>query len=417
MMAIIGEGRRNAGRPQGSDFPRTRSPMGRLMPTHTQNLDGSALTPFDQYLREVARCRPLPVAEELRLARLRLHHGSKAAADRLARAQLSFIVKLAKRYRSYGLPLADLVAEGNVGLWYAVAHFDPDRGLRLEAYASWWVRAQISDYVIRSWSVVQGGRNARQKRLFFNLRKLQARNHQPEDSELPPEMLTKIATDLGVTVDDVVRMDQRLSRRDLSLDARPCEGGEDWAERLMEPSDGPEILLADRQETAFRRNWLKEALARLDERDRWVLIARRLVEPPATLKTLADYYGVSRERIRQIEQRALSKLQSLASEVSAQGAHVEQKEEMIVRTRAPDRGAVVTGPETRARDEAGPGSFGRGRAVEAGRGEMEAGSSQMSGQRGHRAKGVPAQVALVRRRPPAVTVSPETVTLRSMAMR
>ena len=232
------------------------------------------------------------------------------AAHRLVTSHLRLVAKIAMGYRGYGLPLSELISEGNVGMMQAVKRFDPDRGFRLATYAMWWIRAAIQEYILHSWSLVKMGTTAAQKKLFFNLRKLKGQLQAMEEGDLSPEHLNKIATELDVPEADVISMNRRLASPDHSLNAplRSDSEGE-WQDWLVDESESQETRLADRQELGLRRDLLEKAMTHLNDRERHILTERRLRDNPTTLEDLSQQYGISRERVRQIEVRAFEKLQ------------------------------------------------------------------------------------------------------------
>jgi len=220
------------------------------------------------------------------------------------------VAKIAMGYRGYGLPVSELISEGNVGMMQAVKRFEPDRGFRLATYAMWWIRAAIQEYILHSWSLVKMGTTAAQKKLFFNLRKLKGQMKEIDEGDLPPESVKKIAERLDVTEDDVVQMNRRLAAPDHSLNAPVRMDGEgEWQDWLVDPSESQESRLADSEELDKRARLLSEAMKGLNQRERHILEQRRLKDEPATLEDLSQEYGISRERVRQIEVRAFEKLQ------------------------------------------------------------------------------------------------------------
>ena len=225
-------------------------------------------------------------------------------------SHLRLVAKIAMGYRGYGLPVGELISEGNVGMMQAVKRFDPDRGFRLATYAMWWIRAAIQEYILHSWSLVKMGTTAAQKKLFFNLRKLKGQLQAMEEGDLSPEHLHKIATELDVPEADVISMNRRLASPDHSLNAplRSDSEGE-WQDWLVDESESQETRLADRQELGLRRDLLEKAMTHLNDRERHILTERRLRDNPTTLEDLSQQYGISRERVRQIEVRAFEKLQ------------------------------------------------------------------------------------------------------------
>ncbi len=263
-----------------------------------------------RYLREIRKFPLLQPEEEYMLAKRWREHGDPDAAHRLVTSHLRLVAKIAMGYRGYGLPLSELISEGNVGMMQAVKRFDPDRGFRLATYAMWWIRAAIQEYILHSWSLVKMGTTAAQKKLFFNLRKLKGQLQAIDEGDLSPENVTKIATELGVPEADVVSMNRRLAAPDHSLNAPLRSDGEgEWQDWLVDEESNQESILGERQELGLRRDLLRGALSHLTERERDILAERRLKEQPTTLEDLSQKYGISRERVRQIEVRAFEKLQ------------------------------------------------------------------------------------------------------------
>ncbi|MCA3262561.1 MAG: RNA polymerase sigma factor RpoH [Telmatospirillum sp.] len=265
---------------------------------------------LQRYLQEIRKFPMLEQDEEYMLAKAWREREDAAAAHRLVTSHLRLVAKIAMGYRGYGLPVAELISEGNVGMMQAVKRFEPERGFRLATYAMWWIRAAIQEYILHSWSLVKMGTTAAQKKLFFNLRKLKGQMRQLEEGDLRPEIVTKIATDLNVPEQDVINMNRRLAAPDHSLNA-PVRGdfeGE-WQDWLVDEVESQETRLAESQESARRHKLLEKALAQLNARERTILVERRLSEEPATLEDLSQKYGISRERVRQIEVRAFEKLQ------------------------------------------------------------------------------------------------------------
>ncbi|HEU0216036.1 MAG TPA: RNA polymerase sigma factor RpoH [Stellaceae bacterium] len=263
-----------------------------------------------RYLQEIRKFPMLEPEEEYMLAKRWKEREDSEAAHRLVTSHLRLVAKIAMGYRGYGLPLSELISEGNVGMMQAVKRFDPDRGFRLATYAMWWIRAAIQEYILHSWSLVKMGTTAAQKKLFFNLRKLKGQLQAVEDGDLSPENLKKIATELDVPEADVISMNRRLASPDHSLNAplRSDSEGE-WQDWLVDETESQETKLGDRQELGLRRDLLEKALTHLNERERHILGERRLKENPTTLEDLSQQYGISRERVRQIEVRAFEKLQ------------------------------------------------------------------------------------------------------------
>ncbi|HKY94110.1 MAG TPA: RNA polymerase sigma factor RpoH [Kiloniellales bacterium] len=263
-----------------------------------------------RYLQEIRKFPLLEQDEEYLLAKRWQEKGDSEAAHKLVTSHLRLVAKIAMGYRGYGLPLSELISEGNVGMMQAVKRFDPDRGFRLATYAMWWIRAAIQEYILHSWSLVKMGTTAAQKKLFFNLRRLKGQLQAIEEGDLKPEDVKKIATTLGVPEDDVVQMNRRLAAPDHSLNAplRADSDGE-WQDWLVDETQDQEERLADSEELGKRRRLLNTAMATLTERERHILTERRLKEEPSTLEELSQEYGISRERVRQIEVRAFEKLQ------------------------------------------------------------------------------------------------------------
>ena len=263
-----------------------------------------------RYLQEIRKFPMLAPEEDYMLAKRWREHGDTDAAHRLVTSHLRLVAKIAMGYRGYGLPVSELISEGNVGMMQAVKRFDPDRGFRLATYAMWWIRASIQEYILHSWSLVKMGTTAAQKKLFFNLRKLKGQLQAIDEGDLSPENVHKIATELGVPEVDVVNMNRRLAAPDHSLNAPLRIDGEgEWQDWLVDEVDDQETSLGDRQELGLRRDLLHSAMSHLTERERNILNERRLRDEPTTLEDLSQKYGISRERVRQIEVRAFEKLQ------------------------------------------------------------------------------------------------------------
>ena len=281
-----------------------------------------ALTPessLSGYLREIRKFPMLEPEQEFRLAKSWREDGDVDAAHELVTSHLRLVAKIAMGYRGYGLPLAELISEGNVGLMQAVKRFDPDKGFRLATYAMWWIRAAIQEYILHSWSLVKMGTTAAQKKLFFNLRKLKGQLQVIEDGDLHPDTVTKIAKRLDVPEQDVVSMNRRLASPDHSLNAPlQIDGDGEWQDWLVDESDNQEETLGDREELESRRALLSHAMEALNERERHILVERRLSESPKTLEDLSQEYGISRERVRQIEVRAFEKLQKSVRNAAAE---------------------------------------------------------------------------------------------------
>ena len=265
---------------------------------------------LSRYLQEIRTFPMLEPDQEYMLAKRWREHGDTEAAHQLVTSHLRLVAKIAMGYRGYGLPVSELISEGNVGMMQAVKRFEPDRGFRLATYAMWWIRAAIQEYILHSWSLVKMGTTAAQKKLFFNLRKLKGQLQAIEEGDLSPENVKKIATDLNVTEEDVINMNRRLAAPDHSLNAPlKIDGDGEWQDWLVDESDSQEIVLAEQQELSKRRKLLSHAMKSLNSRERHILTERRLKEEPTTLEDLSKEYGISRERVRQIEVRAFEKLQ------------------------------------------------------------------------------------------------------------
>jgi RNA polymerase sigma-32 factor len=267
---------------------------------------------LSRYLQQIRAFPTLTVEEELALSKRWRDHKDVEAAHKLVTSLLRLVVKIALGYRRYGLPVGELISEGNVGMLQAMNRFDPDRGFRLATYAMWWIRAAIQEYILHSWSLVKLGTTAAQKKLFFNLRRMKRRMQAIEDGDLRPEHVAKIAHVLGVPEHEVVNMNRRLAASDHSLNAPMRTDREDeWQDWLADESQSQETSFADREEFSGRQALLPGALRTLNERERHILIKRRLKDNPTTLEELAQQYAISRERVRQIEVHAFEKLQKV----------------------------------------------------------------------------------------------------------
>lgn len=263
-----------------------------------------------RYLQEIRKFPMLTPEEELALSHRWRDHEDLDAAHKLVTSHLRLVAKIAMGYRGYGLPVGELISEGNVGMMQAVKRFDPDRGFRLATYAMWWIRAAIQEYILHSWSLVKMGTTAAQKKLFFNLRRLKGQMQAIEDGDLQPEQVAKIARALAVPEQDVINMNRRLAAPDNSLNAPVRLDGEgEWQDWLVDVSDSQETVFAEQEEMSGRQALLATALKTLNPRERHILTQRRLTEEPTTLEDLSREYGISRERVRQIEVRAFEKLQ------------------------------------------------------------------------------------------------------------
>jgi RNA polymerase sigma-32 factor len=290
------------------------------MASATFNVDLSPDRNLSRYLQRIRTYPMLEIEEERQLAKRWRDKEDPEAAERLVTSHLRLVAKIAMGFQGYGLPLGELISEGNVGMMQAIKRFDPDRGFRLSTYAMWWIRAAIQEYILHSWSLVKMGTTAAQKKLFFNLRKLKGRIEALEDGDLYPENVSRIATRLKVPETEVINMNRRLTGPDQSLNAPLRDDSEgEWLDWLVEERDCQEIVLAERQELGSRRKLLAMAMNGLTNRERQILSERRLNEDPATLQDLSLRYGISRERVRQIEVRAFEKVQK-----SVKNAVIEQ---------------------------------------------------------------------------------------------
>jgi RNA polymerase sigma-32 factor len=271
---------------------------------------------LSRYLTEIRRFPMLDPHEEYMLAKRWREHGDRDAAHKLVTSHLRLVAKIAMGYRGYGLPIGEVISEGNIGLMQAVKRFEPEKGFKLATYAMWWIRASIQEYILRSWSLVKMGTTANQKKLFFNLRKAKSQISALEEGDLRPEQVSTIARKLGVPEQDVVDMNRRLGG-DSSLNApirQTGEGSGEWQDWLVDNSASQESILVDEQESGNRHDALRQALSVLNERERRIFEARRLRDEPSTLEELSAEFGVSRERVRQIEVRAFEKVQQAVKE-------------------------------------------------------------------------------------------------------
>jgi RNA polymerase sigma-32 factor len=282
----------------------------------------SAESGLSRYLQEIRKFPMLDADEEFMLAKRYKEHEDPDAAQKLITSHLRLVAKIAMGYRGYGLPISEVISEGNVGLMQAVKRFEPDKGFRLATYAMWWIRAAIQEYVLRSWSLVKIGTTAAQKRLFFNLRKIKGQIAALDDGALHPDQIKQIATTLDVSEEDVVSMNQRLTG-DASLNTpmRADDGASQWQDWLVDDEPDQESRLGDSQEYDERMGLLTEAMDILNDREKRIFTARRLEENPVTLEELAQEFDVSRERIRQIEVRAFEKVQEAVKKAAAEAHH------------------------------------------------------------------------------------------------
>ena len=293
---------------------------GNLPSAPNLNPDGN----LSRYLQEIRKFPLLEPQEEYMLAKRWKEHEDQEAAARMVTSHLRLVAKIAMGYRGYGLPLGEVISEGNVGLMQAVKRFEPEKGFRLATYAMWWIKASIQEYILRSWSLVKIGTTAAQKKLFFNLRRMKGEIKALEEGDLNQKNLEKIATTLDVSEQEVINMNRRMSGPDSSLNApvRADSEGE-WQDWLVDGSDNQETVLADQEEMTERRKMLTDGMKVLNERERGILAARRLQDKPQTLEDLSQEYGISRERVRQIEVRAFEKLQK-AMKSAAIGGRIER---------------------------------------------------------------------------------------------
>ncbi len=275
---------------------------------------------LNRYLAEIKKFPILSPEQEFMLAKRFQEHGDTDAAAQLVTSHLRLVAKIAMGYRGYGLPVSELISEGNIGLMQGVKKFEPDRGFRLATYAMWWIRASIQEYILRSWSLVKMGTTAAQKKLFFNLRRMKAKLDAFEDGDLSPEHVAKIATDLGVTEEEVTSMNRRMAMGgDTSLNVPMREDGEgQWQDWLADEDQLQDERVAEAQEATVRHEMLVSAMEDLNERERHILTERRLTDDPKTLEELSQVYDVSRERVRQIEVRAFEKLQKAMMRIAGE---------------------------------------------------------------------------------------------------
>ncbi len=292
---------------------------------HAKALALPAISPdggLRRYLQEIQKFPILSADEEYMLAKRWVEYTDYDAAHQLVTSHLRLVAKIASGYRGYGLPMSELIAEGNIGLMQAVKKFEPERGFRLSTYAMWWIRASIQEFVLRSWSLVKMGTSAAQKRLFFNLKKMRKRLKTVDDGKtLTPDEIRTIAHELDVNEQDVIDMDQRMGAHDQNLNAKiGGDGDAEWGDLLADPEDSHEIKLAEHEDFQQKRSLMLEALASLNEREREIIAQRRLSEDAITLEALSEQFGISRERVRQIETRALEKMTQFVMEAAAEKA-------------------------------------------------------------------------------------------------
>ena len=295
-----------------------------MMATRTLPALAGGSAGLSRYLDQIRRFPMLEPGQEFMLAKRWREHGDADAAETLVTSHLRLVARIAMGYRGYGLPIGEVISEGNVGLMQAVKRFEPDKGFRLATYAMWWIRASIQEYILRSWSLVKMGTTAAQKKLFFNLRRTKGQLQALEEGDLKPENVTKIAIKLGVPEVDVISMNRRLSG-DSSLNAPvradADQGGGEWQDWLVDDTPNQEQAYSDGEELGQRKSFLATALAKLNDRERRIFEARRLAEDPMTLEDLSAEFSISRERVRQIEVRAFEKVQLAvqAASLSANG--------------------------------------------------------------------------------------------------
>ena len=301
--------------------------------SNVDNMNLSLVSPennLGRYLDHIKKFPMLEAGEEYLLAKDWLEKQDTKAAHKLVTSHLRLVAKIAMGYRGYGLPIADLIAEGNIGMMHAVKKFDPEKGFRLATYAMWWIKAAIQEFVLRSWSQVKIGTTASQKKLFFNLRKIKGKINALEDGDLTPGQVNHIATTLDVSEDDVVSMNRRMLGGDHSLNSQiNRQDGEEaeWQDMLTDERDNQETQYVNHQEKKIRNKMMLEALDYLKPREKDIIIKRRLTESPKTLENLSQEYKVSRERIRQIETRAFEKLQTIVKSKAKELKLIELNED------------------------------------------------------------------------------------------
>jgi len=289
---------------------------------HAKALALPAISPdggLRRYLQEIQKFPVLTAEEEYMLAKRWVEYTDYDAAHKLVTSHLRLVAKIASGYRGYGLPMSELIAEGNIGLMQAVKKFEPERGFRLSTYAMWWIRASIQEFVLRSWSLVKMGTSAAQKRLFFNLKKMRKRLKTVDDGKsLTPDEIRTIAHELDVNEQDVIDMDQRMGAHDQNLNAKiGGDGDAEWGDMLADPADSHELVLAEQEDFQQKRSLMLEAMATLSERERQIITERRLNEDVITLEELSTKFNISRERVRQIETRALEKMTAFVMAAAA----------------------------------------------------------------------------------------------------
>ena len=270
---------------------------------------------LSSYMEQIKKFPLLEAKEEYMLAKAWKNQGDVKAAHKLVTSHLRLVAKIASGYRGYGLPLSDLISEGNIGMMHAVKRFEPEKGFRLATYAMWWIKASIQEYILRSWSLVKIGTTAAQKKLFFNLKKIKSKISAIDDGDLTPDQVDKIATELSVPHKEVISMNRRISGSDYSLNSPVTDDSSgEWQDWLEDDTQNQEASFADSEEYLIKKNILSDSLEYLNERERDIISERQLSENPLTLEELSNRYGVSRERIRQIEAKAFEKLQTKMTE-------------------------------------------------------------------------------------------------------
>ncbi|MDA0238511.1 MAG: RNA polymerase sigma factor RpoH [Proteobacteria bacterium] len=275
---------------------------------------------LSRYLDEIKKFPLLTVEEEYMLSQRYLEHDEAEAAHKMVTSHLRLVAKIAMQYCGYGLPIADLISEGNIGLMKAVKKFDPERGFRLSTYAMWWIKASVTEHILKSWSLVKMGTMSAQKKLFFSLRKAKAKLEIFDSGDLQIDQAEKLSLAMNVPAADIMHMNRRMLARDFSLNMKLSEEGDsmEFQDTLVDETPSPEAIVARKEETAIRNGMLKEALAELPERERDIFIQRRLTDDPLTLEQLGKSYGISRERVRQLEVRAFSKVQKAVHNAAAE---------------------------------------------------------------------------------------------------
>jgi len=281
---------------------------------------------LSRYLNEIKQFPILSAEEEFMLAKSYAQHGESEAAHKLVTSHLRLVAKIAMQYRGYGLPVADLISEGNLGLMKAVKKFEADRGFRLSTYAMWWIKASVTEYILRSWSLVKMGSMSAQKKLFFSLRRAKRKLDIIDAQEIDPENAAKLSEQFNMPAKDIVQMDRRMTARDFSLNAPVSFAEEDsmeFLDTLEDNGPSPESIVVNAQEADVRREYLKEAMNELSDRERHIFVERRLKDDPITLEALGEQYGISRERVRQLENRAFNKVQKAVHNAAFEDQNAE----------------------------------------------------------------------------------------------